>query len=60
MRMNGENLIINGKFIRSYLKHTLFLLAIALTLSINLKGQDTTVLKRTPYILKIEVDKKNF
>ena len=42
------------------MKHTLFLLAIALTLSINLKGQDTTVLKRTPYILKIEVDKKNF
>lgn len=41
------------------MKHTLFLVLITLIISLNSKGQDTTVLKRTPYILKIEVDKKN-
>ena len=42
------------------MKQILFLAAIILTLSLNSKGQDTTVLKRTPYTLRIEVDKKNF
>ena len=42
------------------MKQILFLVVIILTLSLNSKGQDTTVLKRTPYTLKIEVDKKNF
>ncbi len=42
------------------MKQILFLVIIALTLSLNSKGQDTTVLKRTPYTLKIEVDKNNF
>ena len=31
-----------------------------LTFSVNSKGQDTTVLKRTPYTLRIVVDKVNF
>src|SRR5882672_8993609 len=42
------------------MKQILFLVVITLTLSLNSKGQDTTVLKRTPYTLKIEVDKNNF
>jgi len=42
------------------MKQILFLVVITLTLSLNSKGQDTTVLKRTPYTLRIEVDKKNF
>jgi len=42
------------------MKQILFLVVITLTLIASSKGQDTTVLKRTPYTLKIEVDKKNF
>ena len=42
------------------MKQILFLVVITLTLTVSSKGQDTTVLKRTPYTLKIEVDKKNF
>jgi hypothetical protein len=42
------------------MRQILFLVVITLTLSLNSKGQDTTVLKRTPYTLRIEVDKKNF
>ncbi len=42
------------------MKQILFLAVIAFTLTLSSKGQDTTVLKRTPYTLKIEVDKKNF
>ena len=42
------------------MKQILFLVVITLTLTVNSRGQDTTVLKRTPYTLKIEVDKKNF
>ncbi len=42
------------------MKQILFLLVITLTLTVSSKGQDTTVLKRTPYTLKIKVDKKNF
>ena len=42
------------------MRQILFLVVLALTLTLNSKGQDSTVLKRTPYTLKIEVDKKNF
>ena len=42
------------------MKQILFLVLASLTLSLNSKGQDTTVLKRTPYTLRIAVDKKNF
>lgn len=42
------------------MKHSLFLVVIILTLTISTKSQDTTVLKRTPYTLKIKVDKENF
>ena len=42
------------------MKQILFLVVITLTLTVNSRGQDTTVLKRTPYTLKIGVDKKNF
>ena len=42
------------------MKQILFLAILFLTSTISSKGQDTTVLKRTPYTLKIDVDKKNF
>jgi hypothetical protein len=42
------------------MKKILFLVVITMTFSLSSKGQDTTALKRTPYTLKIEVDKKNF
>ena len=42
------------------MKQILFLVILFLTSTISSKGQDTTVLKRTPYTLKIDVDKKNF
>ena len=42
------------------MKQILFLVVSTLTFTISSKGQDTTVLRRTPYTLKIEVDKKNF
>ena len=42
------------------MKQILFLVVITLTLYFSTKGQDTAVLRRTPYTLKIEVDKKNF
>ena len=42
------------------MKQTLLLAIIILALTQFSKSQDTTVLKRTPYTLKIEVDKKNF
>src|SRR5205085_11819122 len=42
------------------MKHTLLLAITTLVLVQFSKAQDTTVLKRTPYTLKIDVDKKNF
>ena len=42
------------------MKQILFLVVITLALIFSSKGQDTTVLKRAPYTLKIEVDGKNF
>ena len=42
------------------MKQILFLVVFALTLTLGSKGQDTTVLKRTPYTLKIEVNKESF
>jgi hypothetical protein len=41
-------------------KRILFLAVLGLIHALSSKGQDTAVLKRTPYTLKIEVDKKNF
>ena len=41
------------------MKQILILVAITVTLTLSSKGQDTAILKRTPYTLKIEVDKKN-
>jgi len=49
----------NGKK-SQVMKQILFLVVIIFTFILNSKGQDTAVLKRTPYTLKIEVDKKNF
>ena len=42
------------------MKQILFLVVFAFTLTLGSKGQDTTVLKRTPYTLKIEVNKESF
>jgi hypothetical protein len=42
------------------MKQILFLVVITMTFSLSSRGQDTTALKRTPYTLRIEVDKKNF
>lgn len=42
------------------MKHILFLTAAFITISIGVKGQDTSLLKRVPYTLKIDVDKDNF
>lgn len=42
------------------MKYAFIFILIFLTTFIVSKGQDTAILKRTPYTLKIEVDKKNY
>lgn len=39
------------------MRYILILLLFSLTVPFNSKGQDTAILKRTPYTLKIDVDK---